>query len=1691
MPDNWQKIPYRFLLRGFSVNHPPDAMPDGYFPVVENVRSYRMGIIHPRRGMAPGTAVVAGKTPVHTVRRLNDDPAGVWTRVIGTGDVLATGDTIFTQRDTGYSGDPLTMVPFRPEQSVRPWMYTADRLRMRKARSDGTVHRIGLDPPVKPPSPSLSAPDYNVIDNDGYVDDAAVQAVWNEGGTASNPVQLPSPRVDTTIAQIIYDTGSAGWCSILPAAFGDGLQPGMFLRLDQGLADDEVVVVQEVHPGIETATTVDRIIYDTGTTGLCSIILTDPYQLRADDMIRLGGTAGAGGGIYVRVLSVHDGPDGLTSFRCDTGIVTVSSGFRVDTEDGSGNSVGSIRVHTVNTHVAGHTLASENASGNPTGVRTTVSIGTGTLERDLSVDLSRIAAGVIARDEDFIHVSVRVSDITALTEGRIQFDVDRSVNDFSQNYYTYAFRPEDLANALAGQQTLIEAQEDAARNRVITQAEADRIREERVERIRRTIEEFEDRGRRAGQDFDLPGPISPDTSVLEDLLHDVENTPRSLIRGSNQWIELKFRVRDLLRAGTDMSRTLKDVAKIRISIETTAVIQVDIDSWWLGGGYGPDFSSIGIPYVYRYRGRVSSTGVRSNFSPASRLAARPMRQSVDVGLTQHPDANVDKLDVQRFGGDLTGWRYVGTVDNSALPVFTDVYSDERIAQNPREENVNFRPWTTIGQPDSGTATVAGTSVLADTPGDFDVDWVPGTVILIAGIPHVIHRVRTSDVLEVASNAGSHATGTEWEIPEPVRAGRPLPTLWGPFEGLMLAVGDTDNPGRLYFSNNNDPDSTTDSNWIDLTSPSEPLINGVVYNGRAYVFSSERMFAIYRTGDANVLTAVEVPNGKGLFSRWAVTVGPRIWFLGKDGIYETEGTEPRSLTDAHLQRMFPHEGVAGAGFADFDTPDLTENPRLAYYDDHLYFDYEGTSGARRTLVYSFELQGWFYDTWPDADPVVTHYGEEGPGVHQLLRGTASSPDGLLAIATGVGDLGGTISCRFRTPSLDAGDPRSQKLWGDLELDGNTKGISVDLEIGLDNHSTTLDRAFNSDGRGVRVIDLPRDTLGRNLSLEASWESEAVQEFFLFVPAFLPRPDDTFGRASDYHDAGQAGLKQFRGLVLEADTGGDARLVRILYDDGVEGPLLKVSHPRRMQRSYGFEPFEAHMVRLVPEDSGDWRLYNYLWRFDPRPLPAAVATDWEDGGHPASKYLQGFILEADTEGLAVPFRLETDGNEDVLFTALHPTRRTVAYHLPEPLIATRMRLIPSAPWKRYSVHWVYAPRPENAAFTVEWEDLDQPVPKEFRGILIEAETPEGPAQVQILADGRSEPVAVLTADHPERSERFYSFERPFIAHLVQLKPLSPWRLYKHVWRFDPEPELASVIEDWTEDGESGPKYLRGVRVKADTQNVPVTVRVEVDGGEILHEFEAVHKGETWRTYPLPPKIVRNMRLYPITGEWRLYQVGWIWNPKPDHASLPGDWDDLGSPGAKLVQGFVLEADTGGEPVPLLFELDGGDGRSFHFTVEHPGQSRRAYSFDEPFVAHSLRVIPQADLTVFSFRWVWEPAPEAARVWRTPQITHGLSGWQHVRDGWIAHDSRTGVRLTVQADGLDLPEITIPPAPQDYSKGYFVFHPVKFRSVRYRLEADEPFRLFARDSEIRVKQWGSSGPYQIARPFGGDSVRSGAEI
>ena len=178
---------------------------------------------------------------------------------------------------------------------------------------------------------------------------------------------------------------------------------------------------------------------------------------------------------------------------------------------------------------------------------------------------------------------------------------------------------------------------------------------------------------------------------------------------------------------------------------------------------------------------------------------------------------------------------------------------------------------------------------------------------------------------------------------------------------IFGCGDARRPGSLYWTKGNNPDSNPENNRLDICSASETLQNGCLWNGTPFVFSNLRLFQIYPdlVNSGNFL-AQEIPNGKGLFARWAITSGPAgIFFLSEDGIYVTQGGPPVSITDAKLRPLFSSQGGNGETVNGIPAPDMTQEQslRLTIVDSILYFDYIGIDGTPHTLLYDMVANFW--------------------------------------------------------------------------------------------------------------------------------------------------------------------------------------------------------------------------------------------------------------------------------------------------------------------------------------------------------------------------------------------------------------------------------------------------------------------------------------------------------------------------------------------------------------------------------------------------------------------------------------------------------------------------------------------------------------------------------------------------------------
>ena len=400
MPDI-SRIPLRMDCTGIDLVHPIDKMPPGSFPYLFNARVLVEGRLDGRPGYTLQSNLPSAP---NSIRRLNDpaklySPNG-YTYLGGVGDSLYSGllDS-YGPLDTGYSGNPLSLIPFRPDQSPESWMYVYDSNKQVKVRPDGLIREIGIAPPTRAPSIEYGIP--------AFVNIAAGQSAsgWSTTGASSSPgLQDRTNSSAPTIAAILYNSGNTGWACINPVI----TQPfWMGIRMAVLLSSEEVVV-REIHNAI-TATTVSAIQYDSGSTGLCSLVFTNnPTGLDRNSLIQIGSET-------VRVLEVILSPDGTVySVRCST-LNTHVAGESI-------TGLLSWYVYTTLTHSIGESISSHNVGASQ------LAAGVGSLQQTVGVNASIANGRPIDPANDYLHISLFFQNPQNVTNVQLLLSLDSTPN---------------------------------------------------------------------------------------------------------------------------------------------------------------------------------------------------------------------------------------------------------------------------------------------------------------------------------------------------------------------------------------------------------------------------------------------------------------------------------------------------------------------------------------------------------------------------------------------------------------------------------------------------------------------------------------------------------------------------------------------------------------------------------------------------------------------------------------------------------------------------------------------------------------------------------------------------------------------------------------------------------------------------------------------------------------------------------------------------------------------------------------------------------------------------------------------------------------------------------------------------------------------------------------------------------------
>lgn len=1203
----YQRASNKFLLRGMNLTLPGDRLSNEWAQLLKNVRSYIVGEWRQRPGLTlefdTGSA-----SPVLWLNRLNNPIAGTHTLFAATegGEVYDDGAVLV---DSGYGDQGYSSFVARPDASPVPYLFLGNADRHSKIDDSGNRSNWGLPTPNAEPIADLEIPAFAVVD-----DCESTGGFVGTGGAVS----LQS-RVNTNIDYILYDSVPGRWACCSPAAMDESWQEGMRVVM---VTNPEVIIVDRIFPAISD-TTVQAIAYDSGTTGPCCIQLAVPTLGLVSDMLILLGAE------PVRVESVTDGLDGVPSFRCTT-VGTISAGDAV-------TGLRSFRAVFDNLHAAGETMTSDY-------VQLAVAAGgLSSISKTNTYDMSMTTNGYNRpmQPDDFVHISLKLSNFSDVTELQLQFDIDATTNNFTQNYFFKSIRPPDLLAAVDQSASSLTAQQQQ-----IQRQQIDELTRSDLQRQRQELQDSMGQEGGTGSFFG----VSTD-AVRQQLIAQIDSqlgngftnvsgqgplsSPGST--GDQQWTELKIPIKEFQRVGSDTSRGWKDVQAFQITVNCSAALDLGIDSIWFGGTFGPDFaagqlyvpnkqsSSAGLNYIYRFRN--SATGSKSGFSPPLRSVVYPHRQAVLVrGDATYADPQADYCDYFRIGGTLGQYYYVGSTLVTDLTLL-DTIPDDVAVRNEIAEFDMFQPWVSTDIPQSGTCNVVGTSVEILT-GALNTQYTRNNQILIDNQLYTFYSSPSNTTHVQLNETAGDLSNVNWQMQNPTLEGQPLPVVFGSYAGpsgeFYFGLGDPLNPGILYFTIGNNPEAVSDTGYIEVSSPNEPLIGGCVLDGRIFVWSDRQSWIILPSfnGGASAGGSLFYPQltamGKGLASPWAVTAGDKLYWVAWDGIWASQGDAIESLTDDSLSPLFKHDGtqVAGAPFQGISPIDFssasTKWLSLTYSKDGLYLTYLGLDTNLYAFFYSFLTRGWVQD---DLEPNATRYfREEGAAVDEVLVGTV---DGLAVILdyAAVQDITNFISCQIVTRAEDWGDTRSTKQIADQMFDVACDSQTLQPVMIFNNGETSVSvTAFTGTTRAQIISNLATGVgyTARNVAMSLTWGAHSGRVYlYEWQPAALLKAEVTQERATDWDTGGYNGMKWVQGCRICADTSGVDKEVMIQFTDQTLEPLT-LNHNGEQTIAYWWTPHLAHEMRLIGTNIGgtdlrDWRLLKPIeWIFQPEP---DIAELWE--------------------------------------------------------------------------------------------------------------------------------------------------------------------------------------------------------------------------------------------------------------------------------------------------------------------------------------------------------------------------------------------------------------------------------------------------------------------------------------------------
>jgi hypothetical protein len=1310
--------PKRANFRGLNVNLAPDALLDGKYPLALNIRAEGDSFIRtrPGYGTTPPSGVTGsgfstgglritdissymtlGSAQPRTI--VHDSGGGVWL------------DDGVKKGTVGFGGIGASMITFRPSSSPQSWMYVAngtgyDKFEAPDLLNNVITQKVGIAEPQAPPDSCPDGFQYNefaqfanwthtgsagavvgplLITNITAAVAAVVTTSPNHGLSSGNTVLIQgsnsTPSIDGlrvvtvlsvntfSVAVNTSVSGSAGVATpqnpvdvvrsndSVVAIFKDpaSVSPATKIRYSVQVGTSVTyqaqetltfnksgggvfsAVVEDVYPPINggTALTIQAIYYFTGTTGNCIIV---PSQLPTGGLISDNGE-NQPQTINLPVLSGQ-----VSALRRGSLVTLNNGGANQETVFVLNSTVGpqmqiAFECSTLNTHVA-----TEAINGVP------------------AICVSGITSAIVGQ------TAAAVQTNSVISKGIGYLTQTLATNPFSLDLGTVGVPQEDdlihisLTTDVPTNVVELDIMFDVGDGTFNGNFLYFSISSNALQGI--TVSQTQSGATQAAlQDVTFNQAVAnlyqyygnqivtlnvnPDGTITVKLKSGATltfgNTDAS---GVGQYTEVTFSIGSLIRIGNDQTKSLATCNAVRIAANVTGSTVLGFGSIWVGGGGQLDVGTTSSPYYYRVVPYSSATGATGNPSPSTRYGVLPRLQPNILSLPSVAyDSQIDTIDIYRLGGSVNSWRYIGTAKSSAA-TYVDNALDSAALGSDELQFDNFEPWPSVDVPfiaavggNVTSITVIGTAIIVMASGSSfpasTLRWLPGTLITLDGA----------------------YTYTLWARPQAIAGG----VLFRTLENASAPTVTTMIVNEPLVANQNLPYMWGPDAGGIVYASGDPLKPGTFYSSKPNNPDSAPDTAYDLTPPSEPLLGGEIVDGLSL------TASSKRWWQLQPALGTPQGFVPvetpagRGLaapfghcTDGKMIYFVSTDGVyamvpglAAQSLTDMDLSVIFPNDGvdigrdITYGPDSVYApDYQYSAQFRLAIINSI-LRFHYFDRSGFARTLVC----------DLRLDTAGKPRGAWSVDVYHDSI--TNSYQPRQPAGTTASVASSFSQGYLS-DANGK-VWIELDVHNDN-TTTIPAAFavpESDGGDLRVL------------------KEWIDGFADVVPAaanFTITPMSA-GAAVAFNTSVAQGSARAQPIISVAGSSYKAYM----------GVLFQWTDDFSTETTWS-------------------QVYGWEMCFYPQPvLEADAVGQWDNAGFDGAKYIQGFILDADTFGAVKMVEIRNGDSLAVAqaFALQHSGEQEVAYSFTTPFIAHLVRyegVDSTVPWKFYKMRWVWEPTPE---------------------------------------------------------------------------------------------------------------------------------------------------------------------------------------------------------------------------------------------------------------------------------------------------------------------------------------------------------------------------------------------------------------